>query len=191
MLTQNSRLVDERKAMGFTQGVMATALGISQEHLSRIENLRAIPSKSLMLEIADLLNNSVAYLFPYTLLSAIDAGVFQVRKAEVSPLHLSYLTDRANAGLLSDGGNGARAIEEEVDLGLLREKIDEVLQELTANQRRVLEMRFGLNDGKARTLEEVGSYFDVTRERIRQLENNALRRLRHPTRSRGLRKYLE
>jgi RNA polymerase primary sigma factor len=67
----------------------------------------------------------------------------------------------------------------------------EVLASLTPRERKVLELRFGLEDGRSRTLEEVGREFNVTRERIRQIEAKALRKLRHPTRSRKLKDYLE
>lgn len=74
---------------------------------------------------------------------------------------------------------------------LLKEQIDGVLSSLTPRERRVLQLRFGLEDGRSRTLEEVGKEFNVTRERIRQIEAKALRKLRHPSRSRKLKDYLE
>jgi len=74
---------------------------------------------------------------------------------------------------------------------LLKEQVDEVLQTLTEREARVLQLRFGLEDGRSRTLEEVGREFGVTRERIRQIEAKALRKLRHPTRSRKLKDFLE
>ena len=74
---------------------------------------------------------------------------------------------------------------------LLREQLDEVLGTLTDREQKVLKLRFGLEDGRARTLEEVGKEFKVTRERIRQIEAKALRKLRHPSRSRKLKDYLE
>jgi len=74
---------------------------------------------------------------------------------------------------------------------LLKEQIDRVLDELTPREKRVLQLRFGLKDGHTRTLEEVGQEFNVTRERIRQIEAKALRKLRHPSKSRKLRDYLE
>ena len=73
---------------------------------------------------------------------------------------------------------------------LLREQLEEVLTTLTPREEQVLRMRFGLTDGKAHTLEEVGKQFDVTRERIRQIESKALRKLRHPSRSKKLRDFL-
>lgn len=74
---------------------------------------------------------------------------------------------------------------------LLREQLDEALDSLTDRERRVIRLRFGMEDGRARTLEEVGKEFDVTRERIRQIEAKALRKLRHPSRSRKLKDYLD
>ncbi len=74
---------------------------------------------------------------------------------------------------------------------LLKEQLVEVLSTLTEREQKVLRLRFGLDDGRARTLEEVGKEFNVTRERIRQIEAKALRKLRHPSRSRKLRDYLE
>ncbi len=74
---------------------------------------------------------------------------------------------------------------------LLKEQIDDVLSTLTPREQRVLQLRFGLEDGRSRTLEEVGREFNVTRERIRQIEAKALRKLRHPSRSRRLKDYLE
>ena len=74
---------------------------------------------------------------------------------------------------------------------LLKAQLNAVLNELSDRERRVLLLRFGLEDGRARTLEEVGKEFNVTRERIRQIEAKALRKLRHPSRSRKLKDYLE
>jgi RNA polymerase primary sigma factor len=74
---------------------------------------------------------------------------------------------------------------------LLKEQINSVLDELTEREKRILELRFGLNGEYPRTLEEVGKEFNVTRERIRQIEGKALRKLRHPSRSRKLRSYYD
>jgi RNA polymerase primary sigma factor len=73
---------------------------------------------------------------------------------------------------------------------LLKEQMSDILASLSERERQVLEMRFGLKDGQGRTLEEVGQEFGVTRERIRQIEAKALRKLRHPIRSKKLRDYL-
>jgi RNA polymerase primary sigma factor len=79
---------------------------------------------------------------------------------------------------------------ESAHLGLLRDKLKEVLATLTAREARILRLRFGLQDGRCYTLAEVGEKFGLTRERIRQIEHKALRRLRHPRRSRRLREFL-
>ena len=73
----------------------------------------------------------------------------------------------------------------------MKEQIEDVLSTLTLREQRVLQLRFGLEDGRSRTLEEVGKEFNVTRERIRQIEAKVLRKLRHPSRSRKLKDYLE
>jgi RNA polymerase primary sigma factor len=86
---------------------------------------------------------------------------------------------------------GALAPAEAASHQLLKEQVESVLGSLTARERRVLQLRFGLEDGRARTLEEVGKEFGVTRERIRQIEAKALRKLRHPSRSKKLKDYLD
>ena len=74
---------------------------------------------------------------------------------------------------------------------MLKEQLINVLDTLTPREEKVLRLRFGLDDGRARTLEEVGKEFNVTRERIRQIEAKALRKLRHPSRSKKLKDYLD
>ncbi len=85
----------------------------------------------------------------------------------------------------------APAPAEAAAYSLLREQLVDVLDTLTPREQKVLRLRFGLDDGRSRTLEEVGKTFDVTRERIRQIEAKALRKLRHPSRSKKLKDYLE
>ena len=80
---------------------------------------------------------------------------------------------------------------EMTSFALLKDKLHDVLRSLTERERKVLELRFGLGDGYSRTLEEVGKQFRVTRERIRQIEAKALRKMRHPTRIRQLHGFLE
>jgi len=86
---------------------------------------------------------------------------------------------------------GSLAPTEATSQQLLKEQIDKVLDELTEREKKVLQLRFGLRDGRARTLEEVGREFNVTRERIRQIEGKALRKLRHPSHTRKLKGYLD
>jgi RNA polymerase primary sigma factor len=97
--------------------------------------------------------------------------------------------DRTLGDFIED--RGALAPAEAAANQLLKEHVAAVLDSLTGRERRVLQLRFGLEDGRARTLEEVGKEFNVTRERIRQIEAKALRKLRHPSRSRKLKDYLE
>lgn len=85
----------------------------------------------------------------------------------------------------------APAPAEAASFMLLKEQLEEVLESLTQREEKVLRLRFGLDDGRARTLEEVGQHFGVTRERIRQIEAKALRKLRHPSRSKKLKDFLE
>ncbi len=74
---------------------------------------------------------------------------------------------------------------------MLKDEITSVLQTLDERERKILELRFGIHDGTSRTLEEVGAEFSVTRERVRQIESKALRKLRHPTRSRRIKSFLD
>lgn len=85
----------------------------------------------------------------------------------------------------------AQAPADAASFMVLKEQLEEVLETLTPREKKVLRLRFGLDDGRARTLEEVGHYFQVTRERIRQIEAKALRKLRHPSRSKKLKDFLE
>ena len=84
-----------------------------------------------------------------------------------------------------------RRIYKNASMLLLKEQLGEVLKTLTAREEKVLSLRFGLEDGHPRTLEEVGKEFNVTRERIRQIEAKALRKLRHPSRSKKLKDFLD
>lgn len=87
--------------------------------------------------------------------------------------------------------NDAPAPADAASHTMLREQLSDVLSTLTPREANVLKLRFGLEDGRSRTLEEVGKEFNVTRERIRQIEAKALRKLRHPSRSRKLKDYLD
>ena len=86
---------------------------------------------------------------------------------------------------------GSMSVEDTVSQQILRERLEEVLETLTTREQKVIRMRFGLDDGRARTLEQVGQVFGVTRERIRQIEAKALRKLRHPSRSRKFKDFLD
>ena len=85
----------------------------------------------------------------------------------------------------------AQAPVDAASMALMREQLSEVLKTLTPREARVLSLRYGLDDGNPKTLEEVGKEFQVTRERIRQIEAKALRKLRHPSRSKKLKDFLD
>jgi RNA polymerase primary sigma factor len=119
--------------------------------------------------------------------------VREIIKVSQEPVSLDKPIGQEEDSRLGDfiEDRGALAPAEAASHQLLKEQVEAVLDSLTGRERRVLQLRFGLEDGRARTLEEVGKEFNVTRERIRQIEAKALRKLRHPSRSRKLKDYLE
>lgn len=120
------------------------------------------------------------------------ARVRDISRASEEPMSLETPMGSDENSYLGDfiEDNGILGPADEANRQLLHEQMQDILTGLTDRERRVLEMRFGLNDGTSHTLEEVGLEFGVTRERIRQIEAKALRKLRHPQRSRRLRDYL-
>ena len=120
------------------------------------------------------------------------ARVNRILQVAEEPMSLESPVGDEDNSQLSDFIEDEEALEpmDAAAREMLREQVKNALAVLSERERQVLELRFGLLDGKDHTLEEVGQYFDVTRERIRQIEAKALRKLRHPTRSRHLRDYL-
>ncbi|NOZ50282.1 MAG: RNA polymerase sigma factor RpoD [Chloroflexi bacterium] len=120
------------------------------------------------------------------------AKVRRIRRVAQEPMSLEMPVGSEDNSSLGDfiEDDSLPAPADAASHQLLREQMQEILGELSERERKVLEMRFGLLDGTSRTLEEVGQEFGVTRERIRQIEAKALRKLRHPIRSRKLRDYL-
>ena len=123
---------------------------------------------------------------------AVAQKVKNILKSAEEPISLEKPVGDEDSGQLGDFIEDNEAVEpmDAASRDMLREQVQTVLGALTERERQVLELRFGLIDGKDHTLEEVSNYFNVTRERIRQIEAKALRKLRHPTRSRQLRDYL-
>jgi RNA polymerase primary sigma factor len=119
--------------------------------------------------------------------------VREIQKLSQEPVSLETPIGEEEDSHLGDfiEDRGALAPAEAASHQLLKEQVEDVLDSLSVRERKVLQLRFGLEDGRSRTLEEVGREFKVTRERIRQIEAKALRKLRHPTRSRKLKDYLE
>jgi RNA polymerase primary sigma factor len=119
--------------------------------------------------------------------------VMTARRASRQPVSLAAPLGDEHEGELADlvEDLGAISPSEEASLALLREQVRSVLGSLPSRESRIIILRFGLNDGRQRTLEEVGHEFGVTRERIRQIEAKALRKLRHPSRSKRLKDYMK
>ena len=117
----------------------------------------------------------------------------EIQKVSQEPVSLETPIGEEEDSHLGDFIQDERALApaDAASQQLLREQVEDVLATLTSRERRVLQLRFGLEDGRSRTLEEVGREFSVTRERIRQIEAKALRKLRHPSRSRKLKDYLD
>lgn len=119
--------------------------------------------------------------------------VREIQKVAQEPVSLETPIGEEEDSHLGDfiEDEDALAPDEAASYILLKEQLEEVLETLTPREAKVLRLRFGLDDGRSRTLEEVGQEFGVTRERIRQIEAKALRKLRHPSRSRKLKDYLD
>jgi RNA polymerase primary sigma factor len=118
--------------------------------------------------------------------------VDEIRKYGRSPISLETpIGDEGDTelGSLIEDKDAVSPLDAVTDQ-MLKEQVARVLDSLEGREERVIRLRFGLDDGRPRTLEEVGSEFGLTRERIRQIESHALRKLRHPSRSRKLREYV-
>ena len=118
--------------------------------------------------------------------------VIEIQKIAQDPVSLETPIGEEDDSHLGDfiQDEDSPSPQESASYTMLREQLDEIMETLTPREAKVLRLRFGLDDGKARTLEEVGKEFNVTRERIRQIEAKALRKLRHPSRSKKLRDYM-
>ncbi len=154
-----------------------------------VEELRAAASKSYgrELDVEDsIVQEEIARKKKFT-----EERVREIMKIAQEPISLETPIGDEEDSHLGDfiEDSDAVAPAEAASSQLLKEKMEDVLENLTEREKKVLQLRFGLEDGRSRTLEEVGQEFGVTRERIRQIEAKALRKLRHPTRSKWLKDY--
>jgi len=188
-ITYNARLIDARKERGWTQKDMSLLTGISTSYLGHIETLRVIPTQWVMDEISAALNLAQDYLFPESLMEAMREGLFDHRVAELEEQQLIRLSEGRRAGMLPPHITDNEMVDL-ADRAILKQKVAEVIDTLTPREKQIIELRFGLEDGVPLTREEVGKEFNVTRDRIRQIEEKALGKLRHPAQNRRLGDYL-
>lgn len=174
-----------RQKLGLSQKALGELVGKSSCFISQFETLRAFPIPAIQEKIAEVLGVPVESIFPQWLkefkLGAIPAAI---EERSIS------LKEAISQRLISPEVLMIEGPEEEVEQKLLQDQVQRLLKDLTSCQKRVLNLRFGLEDGTERTLEETGQALGVSREKIRQIEGRALRRLRHPTRSRLLKEFL-
>ncbi|MBA7714776.1 RNA polymerase sigma factor RpoD [subsurface metagenome] len=123
-------------------------------------------------------------------MEAMREGLFDHRAVELEDQQLIRLTESRRAGMLPPHITDEETVAL-ADRAMLKENVAKVLDYLTPREQRVIKLRFGLEDEIPRTLEEVGKEFNLTRDRIRQIEGKALRKLRHPRLSRRLKDYLD
>ena len=179
-----------REGLHLTQADLAKLAGISLSLINHYESLRYSPSPNRAEIIAGILNVDVSALFP-------DWLKYMVVTRPLKPLpDQSFSLEEITPGrlpemplLITDGGIGD--VEEKVSMELLNAKIMMVLGQLTPRERKVIELLFGLNGNHEHTLKEAGLVFDVTKERVRQIQTEALRKLRHPSKSRHFTNILE
>ena len=165
---------------------------------AEIEKIRGVSSEHAISKLVEY--NLVQELgrepLPEEIAKEMDTSVDRVReimKIAQEPVSLETPIGEEEDSHLGDfiEDHDAPAPADAASFTLLREQLEEVLETLTIREKRVLELRFGLEDGRSRTLEEVGQHFGVTRERIRQIEAKSLRKLRHPSRIKKLKDFLE
>lgn len=191
LYTRNARLIDARRELGWTQSDAARWSGIKLTRLSEIENLKIVPTELEMDDLSGVLLKPVEYLFPKILKEAVQANVFNRREVELSEDQVYLLESRVPKPVPQTTSGVIERVERDADLALLKQEVSSILETLTPREQRVIESRFGLTDGVSRTLDDIGEEFEVTGETIRKVEEKALRKLRHRTRSRRLKPYID
>ena len=188
----NARLVDARKAKGLTQFQLGMLTGIRLTELSHIETLRLQPTEEQKSELAGALEADATYLFPESLLDVVRSGVIpKKRLTEFGSENLLRLVESRQRLMLEGGREQETEMRRKAEMDLLSPEMTRAIASLKPREQEVLRLRFGLGGATPHTLKEVGREFGVLAERIRQIEAKALRKLRHPARSRMLKDYLD
>lgn len=180
----NATLRNALRETGKNQGAIAAELGIAPMTLSNYVTLKAYPGIERAAQICAYLGRGIDDIFPEHLIDAPKARPIRLEMTEKQ-----YKAVRAHGGFVNPWGLDRFGSDR--DNPMLADGIRTALTQLTPREQRVLTLRFGLEDGRTRTYEEVGKEVGVTRERIRQIETKALRKLRYPSRARALRGFWE
>ena len=167
----NLNLKKARLEKGLLQKDVAKKLGISNCSYGQYENCRSMPNKERAKKIARILGKPVSYLFPEWFEIFTKKWKDTEKKKTVELNHESL--DCKEVQMLETGED----LEREADRSIIKDVVKNCVKDLSPREQKILEMRFGLLDGVAQTLEEVGREFDVTRDRIRQIEAKALEKL--------------
>lgn len=187
----NRAMRDRRLALGWTQAQLGEAAHVPKQVMGHYETLRSYPPADRRRRIAAVLGLSTDELFPPWLEMMVQERAIR----DVPLASLNELVDHAPRALALAASSAVVdpseiATENAADAGL-HEAVRRQLDGLTARERRVVEIRFGFEDGRPRTLQEAAEVFGLHRESIRQIEARALRKMRHPSRSRRLAEYLD
>jgi len=174
----NASLRGRRESLGKTGKQVATEIGISSASIYQYESFRQYPSHKMAEKLATYFGCSIGEIFPEWLKKCKPVKFYNT-------IPINKLISYNKQALIDDGG-----IEELEKTVFLKDSLAKILTTLTKREEKIIRLRFGFDDDRARTLDEVATEFNVTRERIRQIEAKALRKLRHPSRSRKLRDYL-
>lgn len=187
----NNTLRTRRKELGLKQEDLAAKVGTSVANVGKFESLRGVPPPGLAQKIAEELSVDKEKLFPSYLKLFVRP---RLKPEKLWAIHNTPMSMVETEALETAGQRFLEQVPESVvmdpvcegEKSCLREDVEEVLRTLTLRERKVIRLLFGIEDGKPRTLEEVGKEFGVTRERIREISAKALRKLRHPARAKHL-----